>query len=133
MGRLKNCTDYNITRTSYDFNISAVFSGAKHCEKMIDHFLQMLYIFFASTGIYLVWVLVSIDLAYVCEKTRPTATINTSSLNVPNASPENSVDITSRHLGTDVSSNAPNHYTWHNQHISPLQEFHQWLTSQTKR
>jgi hypothetical protein len=42
-------------------------------------------------------------------------------LNMPNATPENSVDITSLHLGTDESSNAPNHYTWHNRHISPLQ------------
>ena len=88
---------------------------------MIDHFLQMLYIFFALMGIYLLWVLAFVCVKYVCEKTRPTATINTSSLNMPNASTENYVDITSRHLGTDVLSNAPNHYTWHNQHISPLQ------------
>jgi len=88
---------------------------------MIDHFLQMLYIIFALMAIYLLCVLVFIGVAYVCEKTRPTATINTSSLNMPNASPENSVDITSLHLGTDESSNAPNHYTWHNRHIFPLQ------------
>ena len=88
---------------------------------MIDHFLQMLYIIFALMAIYLLWVLVFIGVVYIFEKIRSIATMHTSSLNMPNASPENSVDITSRHLRTDESSNAPNHYTWHNQHISPLQ------------
>ena len=112
--------DYNRSRASHDCNISALFSAAKRCAAMIEHFLQILYVFFALTGIYLVCVFLYISVRHIFAEASLASTINELALNIHNTSPENTTNNTSRDLGTDVSYLTPNHYTWHREHFSAL-------------
>jgi len=50
----KNCTAYNITRTSYDSNISALFSGAKDCENDWSFPTDVVYFFRVNGNLFAV-------------------------------------------------------------------------------